>query len=140
MYRNLLLLAASLLFYAWGEPVYIGLMLISILFNWGVGLAMSSARSRRIKFGILSLAVAINLMVLAHYEYTSFLVSIVNELLGPLLHRTFRDKSLAAACRHLILRSTLFPIWWTSIAAKRSVEKPTRHGAHISMFPQLVAR
>jgi alginate O-acetyltransferase complex protein AlgI len=140
MYRNLLLLAASLLFYAWGEPVYIGLMLISILFNWGVGLAMSSARSRRIEFGILSLAVAINLMVLAHYKYTSFLVSIVNELLGPLLHRTFETKALPLPVGisfftfHAI--SYLVDIYRREAEALKS---PLDMGLYISMFPQLVA-
>lgn len=39
-YRNVFLLVCSLLFYAWGEPVYILLMFFSILMNWGIGICI----------------------------------------------------------------------------------------------------
>ena len=38
---NLFLLLASLFFYAWGEPVYVGLLIASVIFNWAVGLVIS---------------------------------------------------------------------------------------------------
>ena len=42
--KNILLLVASLLFYAWGEPVYILLMILSVLVNWLAGRWIGSAR------------------------------------------------------------------------------------------------
>lgn len=139
-YRNLLLLAASLIFYAWGEPVYVGLMLISILFNWGVGLAMSYARLRRLELVILAGAVTVNLLVLAHYKYANFLISTFNESLGAVIHRTFATAPLALPVGisfftfHAI--SYLVDIYRREAEALKS---PLDMGLYISMFPQLVA-
>ena len=74
-WRNGILLAASLWFYAWGEPVYLGLMLFSVAWNYVTGLQLSAAvrpsRRRAILFG----AVAVNLAVLGFFKYYGFLVA-----------------------------------------------------------------
>ena len=47
--KNIVLLVFSLLFYAWGEPVYVWLMVFSIIFNWAFGYAISRARGGWLK-------------------------------------------------------------------------------------------
>ena len=74
-YRNYVLLVFSLIFYAWGEPVYIILMLSVIVLNYLAGLFIDSF-PRKIAPGrrkaILVLAVAANLLILGYFKYTGF--------------------------------------------------------------------
>lgn len=83
-YQNIFLLAASLLFYAWGEPRYVWLMLFSIVLNWGCGLLLSAAlpRGKNISRLILSAGVVCNLLLLGYFKYFGLLVRTVNMLSG----------------------------------------------------------
>ena len=76
--QNGLLLAASLLFYAYGEPVYVFLMLASALFNWLFALLIEK---RGGKLWLVP-AVIIDVGILAVFKYTGFLVSNLNALTG----------------------------------------------------------
>lgn len=76
---NLFLLVASLLFYAWGEPVYVLVMLGSILFNWAAGLALDRAQRKK---PILVLSILVNLGVLGCFKYLGFLAEALNSLAG----------------------------------------------------------
>ncbi len=78
--RNLLLAIASLLFYAYGEPVYIIIMLGSVLFNWFMALLMSKHKLRT-QSVICTLCVAIDLAILAFFKYIPWLTSLVNSAL-----------------------------------------------------------
>ena len=69
-YKNVILLIASLVFYAWGEPVYVILMLISILFNYYIGIDLGQKRSKWTLF----FGVSINLLILGYFKYAGFLV------------------------------------------------------------------
>ena len=74
--KNGILLAASLVFYAWGEPVYIVLMAISILFNYFIGrdidLARQEGNARRAKTAFI-FAIVFNLALLGFFKYFGFL-------------------------------------------------------------------
>ena len=71
--RNAILLLMSLLFYAWGEPVYVFLMLGTILANFLFGLWMPRCRHRR---SALALAVGVNLFLLFFYKYAGALAAL----------------------------------------------------------------
>ncbi|MDO4293161.1 MAG: MBOAT family protein [Eubacteriales bacterium] len=81
--KNILLMLASLAFYAWGEPVYILLLLVSIAINYGIGLILGrmgqgSAGARV----TLAAGVAANLLILGYYKYFDFFLRILNRLTG----------------------------------------------------------
>lgn len=78
-YSNYLLLAASLLFYAWGEPVYVFLMLASVLLNWAFGIFINKLQTGR-PF-ILAFCIICNLTILGYYKYFNFFADLVNSLL-----------------------------------------------------------
>jgi alginate O-acetyltransferase complex protein AlgI len=81
--HNVLLLIASLIFYAWGEPVFIGMMLLSILVNYGLALGIGPIGQnpqRRKRF--LVLMVIFNVSVLFTFKYSIFAVENLNALLG----------------------------------------------------------
>src|SRR6266404_2280042 len=70
--RNALLVTASLLFYAWGEPRFIAVMLGSIVVNFGCGLWLKRVDGRSSTKAVLTLAVAANLGLLAVFKYANF--------------------------------------------------------------------
>lgn len=78
--RNVLLLAASLLFYAYGEPVYVFLMIASSFFNYAAALWIHSRTERRKIF--LTAAVIMNLGILCIFKYTAFLAELFNSMTG----------------------------------------------------------
>ncbi|MEE5991274.1 MAG: MBOAT family protein, partial [Lachnospiraceae bacterium] len=76
--KNLILLVASLIFYAWGEPVYIILMLLSIFFNFIVGKDMEQAKKMNKKKKARSLfifAIIFNIGVLGFFKYANLFIS-----------------------------------------------------------------
>ena len=74
--KNIVLVCASLVFYAWGEPVYVLLMLAVSALNWGFSLAFEKKRSR----ALLALCVALNLSGLIVFKYAGFLVENCNAI------------------------------------------------------------
>ena len=83
--RNLWLLLTSLLFYAWGEPVYIRLMAASILFNYLCGLGVAALQKRekkRLAKGLLILCIAGNIGALGLFKYADLLIGTVNNIAG----------------------------------------------------------
>ena len=81
-WRNGWLLAFSLLFYAWGEPVYVALMLVSITLNWGAGLALARLNSKPRRRAALIAALVVNLGLLGFFKYAGFLVDSLSGLTG----------------------------------------------------------
>lgn len=79
-YSNILLLISSLIFYAWGEPYFVYLMILSIFVNWMV--ARGIYRFQMYKRMILFLGILYNLAVLLHFKYAGFGVQILNRFLS----------------------------------------------------------
>jgi len=78
--RNPVLLVASVLFYMWGEGWFVGLVMTSVLANWGFGLAIGNADLPRTRRRWLTAAVALNLLTLAVFKYANFAGENVNEM------------------------------------------------------------
>ena len=72
--RNGLLIVSSLIFYAFGEPVYVLLLLGSVAFNYAFGRILYERKNKV----ILAVAVAVNLLLLTVFKYTGFLVESFN--------------------------------------------------------------
>ena len=79
-FSNYFLLLASLIFYAWGEPYLVILMIISVLVNWLVGLALSKTTGRTRSL-FLVLGIICDLGILGYYKYAGFFAETVNYLL-----------------------------------------------------------
>ena len=71
--KNILLLLASLVFYAWGEPIYIVLLLVSIAANYGIGLLLGCQRDESVAAkAVLAAGILVNLGILGYYKYFDF--------------------------------------------------------------------
>ena len=80
-YSNYLLLVSSLLFYAWGEPVYVLLMIFSVAMNWIFGLLINRSVTRTKKL-LLVLCIILNLLLLGYFKYYNFFANSFNSFLG----------------------------------------------------------
>ena len=78
--KNYCLLIFSLVFYAWGEPIYIVLMIFSCLLNYISGLLIEKYPNKRKLWLILS--IIINLALLGFYKYADFLIENINSIFG----------------------------------------------------------
>ncbi len=76
------LTAASLFFYGWWNPKYVGLMAASILFNYFSGIAIAQTRRKK---AVLTGAVTVNLLLLAYYKYANFFIDNLNSITGTRL-------------------------------------------------------
>ncbi len=76
--KNVLLLIASLLFYGWGEPVYIILMILSSILGYIFGILIDKASKPFNKSLLLCVSVIINIGILGFFKYADFLISIIN--------------------------------------------------------------
>lgn len=137
-FKNIVLLLASLFFYAWGEPVYVVLMLFSAAFNYIFGLDIG----RRIERGArgakanLILAVGVNLFLLGFFKYSGFLVETVNALTG--LNLPYRALPLPIGISFYTFQtmSYLIDVYRGKVRAQRSL---LNFSLYVTMFPQLIA-
>ncbi|MEN2259243.1 MULTISPECIES: hypothetical protein [Paraclostridium] len=77
--KNIVLLLISLIFYAWGEPVYVFLMMFTTVFDYLIGLLINKYRRNKIKSKrIFIFAVLVNLGILGFFKYYGFLIENIN--------------------------------------------------------------
>ena len=134
--KNGVLLLASLVFYGWGEPQYLLLMVVTIGVFYGCGLAIGKAEKQLWKKIWLTLAIVIGIGFLAVFKYADFFVSSFNAVTGlsvPLLRLalpvgisfyTFQCLSYGVD----VYRGTVPP-----------QRDPIAFGAYVALFPQLIA-
>jgi D-alanyl-lipoteichoic acid acyltransferase DltB (MBOAT superfamily) len=80
-FKNVLLLLASLFFYAWGEPSFVFVMLLSICINWFIGIQIDKQKTVRKQKHWVALAVTLNVSLLFVFKYLSFVMKNVGYLL-----------------------------------------------------------
>src|SRR5260221_10888341 len=86
-YRNLLLLLASLFFYAWGETILVAILIVSCIANWGFGRWLEACSAPRARRRVLIAGIAFNLGLLVTFKYADWLWSLADPTtaLGTLL-------------------------------------------------------
>ena len=136
--RNPVLFAASLLFYGWGEPVYLAVMIASIAVNYGFGLLVEKFRAedKRARRVVL-LSVLFNLALLFFFKYFDFVIE------------NLRSIALFSSLRPLGLTLPIGISFYTFQTMSYTIdvyrgEAPVQNniisfGAYVSMFPQLIA-
>ena len=134
--KNLLLLLASLLFYAWGEPIYVFLMLFSIAANYGLGLWLGSPVQEKGRRWILILGVAVNLSILFHFKYRAFAVQNLNLLFGTAFPVPKVRLPIGISFFTFQAMSYLIDVYRRKAEVQRN---PLDLGLYISFFPQLIA-
>ena len=135
--KNYVMLAASLIFYAWGEPVYIILMILSIILNYFCGQDIYEKRdnARAMKMSLM-FGVVMNLLILGFFKYYGLLMDTVNAILP--IDIPYRVLALPIGISFYTFQAMSY-----LIDVYRKEVKPQENilyfALYISMFPQLIA-
>ena len=136
-WRNAVLLIASLVFYSWGEPKYVFLMLASTLAAWLCGLAMDRTRERKaLSRAILIISLVLMLGSLAVFKYLNFFVENLNRIDGIALKVQSIALPIGISFYTFQILSYLIDLYWGKVSVQKSYFRFT---LYVSFFPQLIA-
>lgn len=135
-YKNTLLLFASLLFYFWGDPAFMGWIIVSIFVDWFCCIQIETAELQRAKKIWMFIAIFLHLSLLFYFKYFSFAARQV-ALLFPTLRPTF-DIALPIGISFFTFQmmSYVLDVYRGKIACQKNIGKLA---LYIMFFPQLIA-
>ena len=134
--KNLILLLFSLLFYGWGEPVYVFLMIGSILMFWLCGLAIGKATTKRWKRIWLIVSVVLSLSALGVFKYADFFIDNFNKLTGLNVKLLKLALPIGISFYTFQCLSYTIDVYRNDVPAQKD---PIAFGAYVALFPQLIA-
>ena len=134
--KNTVLFLFSLVFYAWGEPRLVALMLFTIAVFYGCGLAMGASRTKLWKKVWLIVSIVVSVGLLAVYKYADFFISSFNAATG--LSITLLRLALPVGISFYTLQCLSYTIdlYRGQVAVQKN---PISFGAYVVLFPQLIA-
>ena len=134
--KNYFLLLMSLGFYAWGEPIYVFLMLASIVGNYLFGWAVHKTRGSRASKVWLFISVLFNLGILFWFKYTNFVIENLNLLLGTALPKIAPALPIGISFFTFQAMSYVIDVYQGTTEVQKN---PAYLALYISFFPQLIA-
>ena len=141
-YKNAVLLAASLAFYAWGEPFFVFVMLFSILVNYAAGLLIDSAnqksgaKSKKAKLWLVA-AIVWNIGLLFVFKYLSFLTETVRKAADIQSLPVFKIAlPIGISFFTFQILSYIIDVYRGRVPVQKNI---ARLALYISLFPQLIA-
>ncbi len=134
--KNLVLLISGLIFYAWGEPVYIWVMMVSSFVDFYAGIFMSRTRKESHRKFALIISMIVDLGFLFVFKYSGFVVNSINSLIGTSF--AVPDLPLPIGISFYTFQSMSYTI--DVYNKKVNVQKSfIKYLTYVSLFPQLVA-
>lgn len=134
--KNIILFLGSLIFYAWGEPVYVLLMLFSTASDYIHGRAIDAMRGRKAAKWLLISSLVINLAMLGFFKYADFLIGVFNSIAGT-------DIGLLNLPLPIGISFYTFQTMSYTIDVYRGEARVQKNlldfGVFVTMFPQLIA-
>lgn len=134
--KNALLIVASLLFYAYGEPVYVLLMLLSTVLNWGFGCVLGSLSETRARRYVLVAAVIANLLFLGLFKYSAMFLENLNGLFSLGIPVPNIALPIGISFYTFQALSYIIDVYRDQVAPQRNYARVL---LYISFFPQLIA-
>lgn len=135
--RNFILLLVSLVFYAWGEPIYVVLMIFSTIVDFIHGLLVEKYQDqpKKAKRVVLS-SVIINLGLLTFFKYSGFIITNINTIFGTTFSTPDIALPIGVSFYTFQTMSYTIDIFRCDARAQRNI---VDLGAYVAMFPQLIA-
>lgn len=134
--RNYLLLVMSLLFYAWGEPKWIALMIVTTLVDYGAGLLVDKYRGQKQAKWALAGSVVITLSFLAVFKYLGFFNQNLNSLFGAELPTQIFNLPIGISFYTFQAITYVVDVYRGKARVQRSYANLL---LYVSLFPQLIA-
>jgi alginate O-acetyltransferase complex protein AlgI len=135
-YRNIVLTAFSLVFYAWGEPVWVGLLVLTCYIDYLNGLWIEKARGTRWAKGGLIVSVIVNLSALIGFKYSGFIYENINAVFGTNLDIPKIALPVGISFYVFQTLSYIIDVYRDGVKAQRSF---TKFLLFVSLYHQLVA-
>ncbi len=134
--KNTILIIFSLIFYAWGKPVWLLLLLGSAVFNWFFALKIKEAGEGQLQKTLIGIAVVANLVMLLVFKYAGFFVEIVNGILRTRIPVPSISQPVGLSFYTFMAISYIMDVAWeTSEPQKRFSD----FLLYISFFPHMTA-
>ncbi len=135
--QNILLLVLSLLFYSWGQPGHILIMLFSIVLNWAMGLLIhNGAHKPKIKKTALIIAVVLNLGLLFYYKYFGFAAGVICRFLPININIEYIALPVGISFYTFKSITYIVDLYRGMVPVQKNIGKLA---LYISFFPQLMA-
>ena len=135
--RNFVLLLASLFFYGWGEPVYVGVMFLSTFIDYTHGLLVEKFRQRdRLARWFVGQSVVFNLLLLGFFKYWDFLAANLSLLPGITVPQLGLPLPLGISFFTFQTMSYTIDVYRRDAPVQRNI---IGFGAYVTLFPQLIA-
>lgn len=135
--RNFILLILSLVFYGWGEPIYVSLMVLSIIVGFIGALQINKYRMDKEKSTCIFVTILlINLGTLFFFKYYGFLIEIINSIFNTSLKIKALPLPLGISFYTFQIISYVVDVYRDKTEVQKNI---INFGAYVSMFPQLVA-
>lgn len=137
--RNLVLLVFSLVFYAWGEPVYVLIMLFSIVFDYANGRLIEHFKNKNCP-GKAKAALIVdlcgNLAILGFFKYTDFVIGSINSITGAGLSLLHIALPIGISFYTFQTMSYTIDVYRGEVAAQKNI---LTFATYVTLFPQLIA-
>lgn len=136
-FKNAILLLTSLVFYAWGEPIYIFLMIGTIIFDYIMALQIDKYKRQRTKSRLLFIiTLLVNAGILVFFKYIGFIIGNINTLFS--INIPFEELALPVGISFYTFQvlSYIVDVYLGKVPVQRNL---ISFGAYVTMFPQLVA-
>lgn len=134
--KNVILFLGSLIFYAWGEPVYVVLMLFSTVVDYIHGRLLERLRGKRAAKAVLLSSVVINLGLLCFFKYADFLIQSVNAAVGTRLPLLGLGLPIGISFYTFQTMSYTIDVYRGQAKVQKNL---LDFGVYVAMFPQLIA-
>ncbi|WP_394867490.1 MBOAT family O-acyltransferase [Paraclostridium bifermentans] len=135
--KNIVLLLISLIFYAWGEPVYVFLMMFTTVFDYLIGLLINKYRRNKIKSKrIFIFAVLVNLGILGFFKYYGFVIENINSVFSLNIGYNQLPLPIGISFYTFQTLSYVIDVYLDKVKVQKSL---ISFGLYVTMFPQLVA-
>ena len=135
--RNFVLFFGSLFFYAWGEPVYVILLLLSTIFNYFIGLKIDKEdKNPKRKKRILTIGIVLNVLLLVIFKYTNFLIEMINLILVHDIPMTNITLPIGISFFTFQTMSYIIDVYRKNAKSQKNY---IDFGTYVALFPQLIA-
>ncbi len=135
--RNTVLFFGSLFFYAWGEPVYVVLLILSTIINYYTGIAIERTyKNKKLQKKVLTTGIVVNLFGLVVFKYTDFIITLLNTVLHINIPLVGIKLPIGISFFTFQTMSYIIDVYRKNAKAQKSY---IAFGTYVALFPQLIA-
>ena len=135
--KNIIIFISGFLFYAWGEPFYIVIMILSTIIDYTAGRLMAKFDdNKKMRTVFLLMSLVMNLGLLAVFKYSSFIITNVNDILGTNIFNPNLPLPIGISFYTFQSMSYTIDLYLRKIKVQKSIINFT---SYVTLFPQIVA-